>query len=910
VAAAGFSASCLSDPATPTAQSGPSTASTIQSANGAACVGCLIGPIEAERSSRDRRDSLVWRFNAHGLPAQHVLELERLGQDEPRAWVTLNGELLLTPEGITNGRGPWRYEVDLEGAGELEVVLAGKAGTGIRVSLFECYDPRLRTWRGEGVTGSPASGDRPVECGDRVSYSFSPAAGFNVPEVFVNGDKRPTTGRVRITSPTVLSAMALQSSRTVPPQGSNVANAIRDALRTPTQQAFQSMVDAMATYAESFPTNAISDLHAILNASVNPATDSASIVALDDAMRGREYAVSFPSQSNPPGASYNRTLSIGTQAPAAAQPAPTRVMFINGIWKTSLEAALDGMELGLVVKEAQLPGTRTGGIYNKSWRDPTSAPGLHAACALRNALGVWAAAFGAWYSAAATICALTYVGDFAQSVYQVFGQAVNQAPPASESIVVRDILEGHLSQGTRVIAVGHSQGNLMIHEALNKHTIPTNLRARLGVISVAAPAPAVPSSTSIGAFECWVVRGDVIDAVPMLLQTVSRAFMLGQAGFPTTNCASPRLTTELTDEIGSFFATFCKPSNRITGGTTCIDPLIGHPVTSAFELHDFGVSYLGKGNPGSASPQAVRARVRMKRALIAQHSALQGGDLGVAVNGLPGGVLGDVSVTGPFGFNATVTSTVVLGALPPGAYTVLARHVQAGATACAPAAASQTVVVVPLAAVSAVVEYTCAGGGAQFTDDFSAGLGSWIVRDPDNLGSWSIQNGELIGDYNIVCGSPGCNQTQLLLASQFQPAAGDWRIEVQSGLVEAYCCFNGGAMVNLAKFALWVSDSEKEIFEVGAGWQGLVAPASSDSAYVYHQRYPWQPVGFVNRPVSRWFPSQWQTAALEKRGNQYTVYWNGDALYTVTRAFSSSPKVGLQTYGKVRMDNFKLFIMP
>jgi hypothetical protein len=117
-------------------------------------------------------------------------------------------------------------------------------------------------------------------------------------------------------------------------------------------------------------------------------------------------------------------------------------------------------------------------------------------------------------------------------------------------------------------------------------------------------------------------------------------------------------------------------------------------------------------------------------------------------------------------------------------------------------------------------------------------------------------------------------------------------------------------MVNLGKFALWVSDSEKEIFEVGGGWQGLVAPTTSDFAYVYHQAYPWHAIGAPNLSVATWLPSQWQTAALEKVGNEYRVYFNGVLLYSANRTFSSAPRIGLQTYGRVRMDDFKLYILP
>ncbi len=202
-------------------------------------------------------------------------------------------------------------------------------------------------------------------------------------------------------------------------------------------------------------------------------------------------------------------------------------------------------------------------------------------------------------------------------------------------------------------------------------------------------------------------------------------------------------------------------------------------------------------------------------------------------------------------------------------------------------------------------------GTLVFEDDFSTDLSHWVEKDPDGLGSWTIQNQELIGDYNIGCGSPGCHQTQLVLADALQPGNANWRMEVKAGLVQAYCCYNGGAIANLAKFALWVSDSEKEIFEVGSAWVGTPAPSSFNAVYVYHQAYAWHAIsGAPLQTVAQWVPGDWQTGALEKRGDVYSVYFNGTLLYSTTRTFSSAPKIGLQTYGTVRMDDFKLYSIP
>lgn len=198
----------------------------------------------------------------------------------------------------------------------------------------------------------------------------------------------------------------------------------------------------------------------------------------------------------------------------------------------------------------------------------------------------------------------------------------------------------------------------------------------------------------------------------------------------------------------------------------------------------------------------------------------------------------------------------------------------------------------------------------RYSDTFAGTLSNWTEKDPDGFGTWVIEGERIVGDYDIGCGSSTCNQTQLLLVDALQPGASNWRMEVESHLVQAYCCFNGGAIVNLAKFSLYVSDSEKEQIEIGFSWPGTVAPSSTTDLYVAHQAYPWSPVGSSAPVVAEWQPAAAQTVRLEKRGNVYTAFFNGVAVYTTTRTFSAPPKVGFTTYGKVRMDNFKLYSLP
>ena len=209
------------------------------------------------------------------------------------------------------------------------------------------------------------------------------------------------------------------------------------------------------------------------------------------------------------------------------------------------------------------------------------------------------------------------------------------------------------------------------------------------------------------------------------------------------------------------------------------------------------------------------------------------------------------------------------------------------------------------------------GGVLTFSDDFSNGLASWVEIDPDGLGTWVTQYDPvtqdyfLLGDYNIGCGSTFCNQTELLLANQFQPPANsNWRMEVRTGLVEAYCCYNGGAMVNVGKFSLWASQGEKEDIEIGGYWQGLSDPGNQTFVQVLHQVFPWSALAKYQIATSSWDPNTRQTVALERIGNEYRAYFNDILVYAVTRSFANPPKIGLHTYGTVKMADFKLYILP
>jgi pimeloyl-ACP methyl ester carboxylesterase len=192
------------------------------------------------------------------------------------------------------------------------------------------------------------------------------------------------------------------------------------------------------------------------------------------------------------------------------------------------------------------------------------------------------------------------------------------------------------------------------------------------------------------------------------------------------------------------------------------------------------------------------------------------------------------------------------------------------------------------------------------SDDFSSGLGNWFSRS----GSWTASAGTLVGEYDIACGSTGCPQGVLELRSDLQPAAGkDWRAEIQfSKVAYPYSSSYNLTYAQLA-FSLYVSSSERQYLWLGQATNNEVMPATYSTLGIDHRNgLPWSYIGGGTVPVAPWAPTAWNTAALEKRGNQYTVFFNGVQVYSFIGGFSQAPKIGFQVYGKLVADNFKLTV--
>ena len=142
-------------------------------------------------------------------------------------------------------------------------------------------------------------------------------------------------------------------------------------------------------------------------------------------------------------------------------------------------------------------------------------------------------------------------------------------------------------------------------------------------------------------------------------------------------------------------------SRAVTATTTLVTLKPGLYATNATNVVHNGVTWrptpTSQANTVIASTTAGTANVTY---------AAFDGSLTVSITGLPGGVEGAVTVTGPSGFNQAITATTTFSTIPPGVYTITAASVVDDFTTFTPTPSSQTATVTIGAATNVIVGYT------------------------------------------------------------------------------------------------------------------------------------------------------------------------------------------------------------
>lgn len=130
-------------------------------------------------------------------------------------------------------------------------------------------------------------------------------------------------------------------------------------------------------------------------------------------------------------------------------------------------------------------------------------------------------------------------------------------------------------------------------------------------------------------------------------------------------------------------------SRAVTASTTLTGLAPG-----SYTVSSLGVSVAGNSYQPNPVSSTVAITTSNKPENVSVAYALGTGSLQVLLAGLPGGVAGAVSVTGPSGFAASLTVSTFLTGLVPGDYTLVAAGVPVGQSLYVPAPATQVVTIV------------------------------------------------------------------------------------------------------------------------------------------------------------------------------------------------------------------------
>jgi hypothetical protein len=197
----------------------------------------------------------------------------------------------------------------------------------------------------------------------------------------------------------------------------------------------------------------------------------------------------------------------------------------------------------------------------------------------------------------------------------------------------------------------------------------------------------------------------VVAAVPGATAQVALSYAVSTgvlqvvvAGLPVGGDAAVTVTGP-----GGFFQT-------VQAGVTINGLVPGNYSISAGNVTAGGALYVP-----AVSDQSAAVAPSLEPVVRTVTYSLATGAMSVTLVGLPSGAAGSVTVTGPGGFNQSITATQTLTNLLPGTYAVNGFNVVAGGTTYAPVPAGQSLAVSFGSTSSATVSYTPSTGSLALT---------------------------------------------------------------------------------------------------------------------------------------------------------------------------------------------------
>lgn len=316
---------------------------------------------------------------------------------------------------------------------------------------------------GEGVGGYPAQNI--TTSGAPVAYSYNPAPGYKNVVVEVDRVLSPPSGIISTTRDTVYLGAVAERSLVVTHSSNAVVGEITGVLNAPSPQGILSAYSShIASFAKLYASiGAVSAREAIRTGyrQVMSATNSTIVVRMHQALSGKLFG------SNG---------LVGTNSLLESSNPGISVIYVPGILFTEDAGALVVVELTDIISKLGLSGiAEPFYFYNaSSWSNPDRDKNCKLKLYNTESLGSYADCYAE---------ALT--GDFVESSRQI-ANIVTDFPheAVAEAKVLAEIIKNERRRGRCVVLVAHSQGNLMVREALK---VLGGKETCIEVLSLAAP---------------------------------------------------------------------------------------------------------------------------------------------------------------------------------------------------------------------------------------------------------------------------------------------------------------------------------------------------------------------------------------------------------------------------------------
>lgn len=498
--------------------------------------------------------------------------------------------------------------LDVPDSGSVQLFEDGERIASAKNTGGVCDTPLLVVRVDPGVVASGAVRDSAYPVGSVVRYSFSAAPGYTRVMVLLDGRLAPSSGTVTMGSGHVLWAAA-DVDVALPSESDSWVVELRGLLTAddPVSR-YQELLDHAGVLFDAVgPEEAGRRLRLAGLVAYDLIRDSAAIVRVDSALALHEFVLGRSEYggsggggvtiaNRAPGASREVAPGLGCapQRPpeVAGTAEPTRVVYVNGI-RTSFEEALtSSRQLDCELKKAgqvSSSAVEVDRFYNRSWAMQLSQAiraNVWCVAAGFRWSSIWSplarlAAFGVCTGQAVATAVL--VNDYVEALRQ-YAEVVSGSQSVEEDAdsLARYVHGLRKQDGDHVVVVAHSQGNLMMQQAV------TLLRARglynarrdslcIGVVSIAAPT----SSN-------WIIPGALLVGIQVSGDLLS--LLTQRNRFPSVSTPYADSTAALIAEIQKEIAAAHTRADR----QALTDMLAVLRFSNGVRLHSMDETYLGE----------------------------------------------------------------------------------------------------------------------------------------------------------------------------------------------------------------------------------------------------------------------------------------------------------------------------